>query len=111
LRLLLLEADGCRTGFLDELVRLGICLGHHFLTLGFGPGQLSLYLLGIGQTLSDLLTPHFQHLEDRSIGEPIQDKANDAEAGYLGEQVRPVYAEGRDNSFGAFGIHRYLRRQ
>ena len=60
------------------------------VALGFGPGQFGLYLLGIGQALSDLLTPHFQHLEDWSIGEAVKDKAHDAEAGYLGEQLRPV---------------------
>ena len=87
---LLPHAGGCGPAFLDELTRLGIRLRHYFLALGFGPGQFGLYLLGIGQALSDLLTPHFQHLEDWSIGEAVKDKAHDAEAGYLGEQLRLV---------------------
>ena len=109
---LLPQARGCDLRFLDELTRLDIRLRHYFLALGFGLGQLRLYLLGIGQALSDLLTPHVQHLEDWSIGEAVKDNAHDAEAGYLGEQLRPVYTEGRDNPFdgSATGcLRRYLR--
>ena len=38
LRLLLPQAGGCRTRFLDESIGLDICLRHHFLALRFGPG-------------------------------------------------------------------------
>ena len=93
------ENSAALQAFLDELARLGVCLRHHFLALGFGAGQLGLYLLGMGQALSDLLTPHLQQLEDSSIGEPVQDGAYDAEAGYLGQELRPVYTEGRDDTF------------
>ena len=86
-----LHPGGCGASFLDELGRLGIGLRHHFLALGFGPGQFGLYFLGIGQTLGDLLTPLFQHLKDWSIGKPVKKNAHDAEADDLGEQVRPVH--------------------
>ena len=69
-----LHARGRGAGFLDQLGRLRVGLRHHFLALGLGPGQLGLDLLGIGQALGDLLTPRFQHLEDGSIGEPVQDE-------------------------------------
>ena len=91
-----------------NLTRLDIGLRHHFLALRFGLGQLRLYFLGIGQTLSDLLTPHVQHLEDWSIGEPVKDDAHDAEADDLGEQLRPVYTEGRGNPLDV--CYRCLRR-
>ena len=105
LRFPFLQAGGGGPGLLDELGRLGIRLRHHFLTLGFGLGQLRLYLLCIGQALSDLLAPYFQHREDRSIGEPVQDQAHDAEADDLGEQMGPVHAEGRENRLGAPAIN------
>jgi hypothetical protein len=104
------HAGGRGPSFLDELGRLSIRLRHHFLALGFGPGQLGLYSLGVGHTQSDLLTSHLQHREDGSIGEPVKDQAHDAEADDLGEQMRPVHTEGRRNPFGTAIDDLCLRR-
>jgi hypothetical protein len=93
------HAGGRGPSFFDEPGRLSIRLRHHFLALSFGPGELGLYALGVGHTQSDLLTSHFQHREDGSIGKPVKDRAHDAEADDLGEQMRPVHAEGRRNPF------------
>src|SRR5262249_26027550 len=62
-----------------------------------GLGQLGFYLLGIGQTLGDDLTPLLQHPEDGSIGKPVKQEANDTEADHLGEQMRPVHTESPGN--------------
>jgi len=109
---LLLHAGRRRPGFLDELGRLRVGLRHHFLALGFGPRQFRVDSLGRGQALRDLFTPHFQHLEDWSIGVPVKDHAHDAEAGYLCKQLRPVQAEGRDDPLdgsATAGLHDHLR--
>ena len=80
--------------FLNEFGGLGIGLQQDFLALGLCLGQLSSYLFCVGKPLSDLTPSLFQHLEDRLIGEPIKNKADDGEADDLGNQMRPVHAEG-----------------
>ena len=39
---------------------------------GLDPRQLGLDLLGVRQALGDLLPPRFEHLQDRLVGEPVQ---------------------------------------
>ena len=85
--------------FFDQLGCLDIGLHHNFPALDFGLCQLGFYLFCIGNALSDLLTPHFQHFEHGLIGVPVQDKANNAEADDLRDQMSPVHAKGSGDLF------------
>jgi hypothetical protein len=50
-------------------------------------------VFGIGQAFRDLLAPLFQDCKDGAIGKPVENKANNAEADYLRNQVLPIHAE------------------
>src|SRR5262249_28749097 len=86
-------------GVLDILRTFFPGLPQYVLALGPRLGQLGFYFLGVGQTLGDLLAPGFEDLEDRSIGQGVQQRTDDGEADYLGSQMRPVDAERRGNLF------------
>ena len=99
LRLLFPHASGDAAGFLDDPGRLGPGRGHRFLTLGLDGGERGVDLLGVGQTLRDLLSPLFEHPQYGLVCEPVEKRADDREADHLGGQMRPVHAEGSGDLF------------
>ena len=67
--------------------------------MSVGPGQVGLDFLGIGQTLGDEPAPLFQHRKDGAISESVEESTHDAKADDLGNQLRPIDAEGPGNLF------------
>src|ERR1043166_6857864 len=52
------------------------------------------------RALDDPLPSFGQHLQDRSIGEAVEQKGHDTEADDLGEEMRGVQAKGIRRGFG-----------
>ena len=61
--------------------------------LRLGIGKLLFDLFRVFQALGDPLAAHFQHIENRTIGKAIQQRANKQEADDIGEKQRPVEAK------------------
>ncbi len=74
LSLLLPHSRGRNAALLQEVGCLGGGLRHRLLVVGLGPRQLRLYLLGVGETLGDELTPLRKHFEDGPIGKQVENK-------------------------------------
>ena len=84
LRFLFRHAPGYAAGFLDEPGRLGLGHRHRFLTLGLDRGERGVDLLGVGQTLRDLLAPLLEHPQHGLVREPVEQCAHYREADHLG---------------------------
>ncbi len=94
LRLLFLHALGDRAGVGEELRRLRLCLGHRLLALRFDAGERGVDLLGVLETLRDLLAAFVEQAQHGPVGKAVENGADNAEADDLRDEMRPVDAEG-----------------
>jgi len=93
----LLHPGSCGMRFLDQLGGLGIGLHQDFVALRFGPSEFDAYLLPVRKSLRDLPAPLLQHFENWFVRKPVKNKADNAEADNLRNQVRPVHPKGTGN--------------
>src|SRR5207248_1715340 len=77
-----------------DLVGFAARLREDSLALPFDAGELRVDLLRVLQALRDLPAAFVEHPQNRLVGKPVQNRADDREADDLRRQVRPVDAEG-----------------
>jgi hypothetical protein len=112
LRLLGLDARGRGPGLDDQLLAVLAGLLQDGEALRLDPRELRLDPVGVREAVGDLLPPRREHREDGLVREDVEDRAHDAEADGLRDQVRPVDAERpRDRLHGAAALGDGLQRE